>query len=264
MPTSWNELSEKQLINVCELYMRGLEEQEFLSLAALHLSGIRVADKSSVAATHQFRHKRRKFYMDVFQFASLCNSVRFLLNPPSLNIQKIPDIRILGKKYYGPSTMISNMTFGEWIQVDIYMQHYGQTKERKYLQMAAAAMYRRCDKKKVRSEEYDGDPRRKFNEHLVERNSKIFNRVSDAKLMAISIFFNGCVKTLKNLFPLTLQESSGSGRGDLLKDTLSMIDQLNNDDVTKNNAVQQTRLYEVLAKLEITREQARKLKKKTA
>lgn len=262
IPVSWNELTRKQLLKVCRLFRRGLEEHEFLSLAVIHLAGLKVFARDPHSNVHEFRYQGKRVYMDSYQFGTFCNSLRYLIGRPALNDQKIPFIRRGFRKYYGPSSMLYNMSFGEWIQVDIYMQHYRATKEMKYLELATAAMYRRKDRKKIGSIDFDGDIRVRFNEHLVEKHAKKFRGIPSDKLMAISIFFNGCISALSNRFPLTLQESSGGSRGDLLKDTLTMIDQLNNDDVTKNSAVQQTRLYEVLAKLEVTRERSRKLNNK--
>jgi hypothetical protein len=123
-------------------------------------------------------------------------------------------------------------------------------------------MYRKVEKQRIRSNSYNGDPREPFNENLVERNARKFRRVSMAHLLAISSFFSGCMVSLREMFPLTLQETGGQASRDLFKDTLFMIDQLNNDDVTKNADIQRTSLFEVLAKLERTREISNKLKKK--
>jgi hypothetical protein len=262
MPTTWNELTRQQLIKICGLYPQAIELSEFLSLAVFHLTGLKLVDRLSKDTVHQFKYNGKPVVMDTFTFATFCNSAMFLVEKPTLTLQKIPFIRILGFKYIGPSDMLWNMTFGEWLQVDIYMQHYSRTKERKYLQLAVACMYRREDKKKQRSNSYDGDPRRAFNEYLVEKQSLKFKWVPMDTLRAVSIFFSGSMEALKEKFPLTLHESTGEVGRDLLKDTLSMIDQLNNDDVTKNEAIQRTRLYDVLAKLEMTRERAKLLSKK--
>jgi hypothetical protein len=263
MPTSWNQLTAKQLLFISKLFIRGLTEAEFLSLAVIKLTGLRVVDKESDPLQHVFKKDGKKFTMNVYQFHTFCNEARFLLEEPEFDKQLFPMIRIGLRRYYGPADRLMNMTFGEWLQTDIFFRHYQRTKERKFLEMAVACMYRTRDRKKIRSKHYDGDPRVTFNEYLVEKQAIKFRRVPMAKLKAISVFFSGSMKKLKNMYPLTLDGVSSSAQeSNLMKDTLAIIDQLNNEDVTKNSDVQRTRLYEVLTRLEITRDMARKIREK--
>lgn len=259
IPTKWNDLTGKQLLQICKLYPQQLDENLFLVRAALIVTGLKIFYTKKNKPFRSFLKGLKRVVIDTYTFTEICNTQRYLLNKCKLSRQLIPSIKIGSKRLYGPGDRLTNMRFGEWLQVDVYMQSYSSTKEIRYLKLAVAAMYRRKDRRKIRSKEFDGDVREQFNEFTIEKNAKRLKRVKPHYFLAISMFFNGSMQGLREKFPLALGETSGSYRGDLLKDTLALIDSLNENDVTKNKEILRAPLYEVLMRLEATRERINKL-----
>ncbi|UOB16576.1 hypothetical protein [Abyssalbus ytuae] len=109
--------------------------------------------------------------------------------------QLLPVIKIGFKKYYGPSSALTNTVYGEYIQALTAFNDYSRTGEQHYLDTLIATLYR--PKKwfnRIRKylSNYSSDARRKFNPSLSPLYAKKIAKLPLSEKWAIYLFFASC------------------------------------------------------------------------
>lgn len=140
----------------------------------------------------------------------------------------LPQIFVGHKFYYGPSDNCSNLVFIELIKAFTAYENYIANKDVAHLNRLVAILYR---PKKLRynpeSEDYDGDIRAKYNDHLVQLRANYMKDLAPPVKLAILMFFDACRERIIASFPHVFKKadtpstgtgsSSGSAYADLLR-----------------------------------------------
>jgi len=179
-----------------------------------------------------------------------------------LTRQLLPFFRFRMKKYYGPDDRLFNVTLDEYLEADIHYLAFMKSKDEKDLDKLVATLYRKKNKKAdPKAPDYSGDIRQPFNEYLIDvRARKIARMPHEIKLM-VFFFFQGCRNFLSVNFPDVFTGASGAtGRN---YGPLSLVDALSGEDVTKNETIRKTLLYDVMVRLQRAAEAAEELRKQS-
>ena len=268
IPSKWDDLTKNQLLTVVRLFYNGLGEIHLKTQAVLSFLKIQMA---KIDSTHRapdelylMKHKKGKpFYASPEQILFLARSLDFLTVEEldhdigvsmalssSLTTNLIPSFKIGFNKYYGVSDRLFTMTFDEYLEAEVHYKAYMTNSDLDSLNKLIGSIYRpKAKNNKETSTNYNGDPREAFNSNLVDLYAKKFKKLNPEIKIAILLFYQGCRKFLhlnfKHVFEQSSSGSTSKGYG-----SLSLIDALTGDDVTKNKKVRTSMLFEVLVRLE--------------
>jgi hypothetical protein len=265
IPTTWNELSKKQLLRVADFLDQRLTEFDFKVKMFFVLSGWKLNE-------YGVKIGRKYHNIVAWQFVELSKKAAFLLTETETKDERItfiqskltcncvPEFRCRFRRYYGPADRLYNLTFGEYIVADNYYTRYLETRNVEFLDKLMATLYRRKDKEyDPESSLYRGDKREPFNSHTVEARAKKLSRMDINLKLAVMLLFQGCKNHLSNVFREVFTPSGGSPSR---FGALSLVDALTNGDVTKSETVRNQYLWDVMVHLENTIRTHRELKEK--
>lgn len=148
--------------------------------------------------------------------------------------QLISSISIKGKMFYGPSSALTNTTYGEYIQALTAFNDYSKTGEIHFLDTLIATIYRPKQwfhglRKYFGS--YTADPRRKFNSNLTQHYIKQVSKLGIDVKYAIYLFFASCQHFIAT------NDSLDIGGGNTIDLTQLFNQQPNNNATTKGLGV---------------------------
>ncbi|UOQ99911.1 hypothetical protein MUN81_10510 [Hymenobacter sp. 5317J-9] len=198
VPSTWNEMTRKQLLRVlAELYGASETNGYRLRLLAI-LTGFRLPLLSALAP-------------DVL--AQLLPLVDFTTSEDHrLTAQLVPTLRLPGRHrtepattVHGPRASLSNATFGEFIFADTFFIQYHRAKAQHratYLDKFLAVLYRPA-KRHVDPEaaDWNGDVRIPFNEYHLEQRTPRLAPVPALEKLAVLTWYRGCRAQLGLEFP---------------------------------------------------------------
>lgn len=250
---SWNDLSKKQLIDLCRLFSEPKEKADFMLKAAMKLLNMKLlryirTDKNNV---YDFRKDKKLIRLDAEQVAVICSQLEWLLKESDLTRNKIPVVKRRFKKYYGPSDYLYNMNYDEFKEAENFFLAYNSKKDEKYLNLLVASMYRKKKKKyNPDSPDNNGDKREKFSSFNIERRAKKISGIPFEYKLAVFQFFYGCLRHLSKVFPIAFESRSGGAVYDRVQASLKVMNYITGNDVTKKEIVRNANLYDVLASLD--------------
>lgn len=254
IPTTWNQLTRKQLLYVSRLFLLNLSNFRFKLLIFLKFTGVKALPKKVIAdrVYYFFRKKKIRFSLTVGELHSFLSVIDFLTADSQLTKNLLPKFNILGTWLYGPSNKCYNITFLEFLNIEANLYAFHKTKKRKYLRLVCAILYRPQVKPyKPKSPTYNGDRRETFNDFTYQARAKWFRLISAKKQQAVYTFYVGCRNELMKAHPHLFSSSSVSSEpvnpANSLKKTILA---LNLGDVTKNKLIQQTPVWEAFTQLE--------------
>lgn len=169
-PQAWNELTPVQLDRVALIraeYMDATDEQSMNAarMAAFKfLSGVRFSKFMNITSN---------------QWYDLLPLMNFLFEAPSMEINPLRSIRVGARIYYGPVGMLEGATYKEMIDADTIFAKAANTKSKEDMYLLMAIMWRqkRVDLSAFkRSEKWNGDIRRPYNNPHAKELAKIFER----------------------------------------------------------------------------------------
>jgi hypothetical protein len=251
-PRSWNDLTRDQILFICNLFTKGKEENNFLAHVAMKVFDLKLLKVLQARGEKYFLflHGRSRIILSPEQIASLGRKLSWLKEPSDLTRQKLPEIRIGFRKYYGPEDKLFNLTFAEYQTAENYYLAYNKLRDDQYLDMLVATLYRPQVKnfRKIRNTPaFKGDRREDFNDYLVDARAKKFKRLDKAKKFTIYQYFMGCMASLQKTYPLVFQElPGGSTSTDKIYNHTMLIEYLKGDDINADPLKEN--VYQIMAR----------------
>lgn len=262
VPGTWNELSPRQLIIATRLLASLSHDPVKLRVrAVLAFNGLKNQLKPTVGGICFLQRGRTSYPIPVDILQQAADRLTFLTSESTLTRQLLP--RIAGM--LGPDSGLANLTFLEFEESEKHFTDYSLNQRPESLNALLATLYRKIDKSaKPDSPDFSGDQRTKFNPFIVPRNAKNFVRVDAAIKLAVYLFYAGCRNNLVRTFPRVFGDPESRAIGapvspDPLR-FINFVNAMNLDDITKNEAIRYTSLYEIFIFIQKKSEEAYKLR----
>ena len=284
-PSSWNELNRNQLLRIAglsRLHLTPIEFKTVLLPSLLGLETIKVEEKIIAGETcFVFKHNKKTVYIiSAIDIAFIIKKLdwlfvikkdsdgneQYILNS-KLSKQIIPEISFTLPasfdklrmtvqekivKLYGPESGLSNIILQEYIHTETFFNKYQQTGDIAYIDKLIAVLYRK-QSKDYNPENNAGDRREEFNDYLIEKHSKLIKHVDADIKYAIILFYIGCNYHIQHLFPEVFKASAkteSSKSNNTFMNMMKLVTALTGNDVTKNEQVRKTSLYEIFISLQ--------------
>lgn len=245
-PRNWEELTKEQLLYACRLFLYGYPEDEFLYRMFLQFAKLKSLRPRIDKGKLYFKHKKKVFTLEPYQVHEFAYTLSFLKDEPTLSKNLFPYFRILFRKYYGPLNKCYNLTFNEYIHASKCVYAFSKTADFKYINQLCAILYRPSGKGSS-----PGDKRRAFNDFVYPKVANRFHLLSKRKRLAVLFFFQGSQyhmrKAFTNLFSGSSVSSEPSNPVAHLQDAVQV---LNMGDITKNNQIYNTLVWQVFKQLD--------------
>ncbi|MDP1624109.1 MAG: hypothetical protein Q8M08_17435 [Bacteroidales bacterium] len=200
LPSSWNELTRKQLIMVSRSFNNKLTAVEFK--VQLLFRFLRIGNRLWKSIPADEMH-------------GLSISLNYLLEKVSLTNALISSIRIKRfpwVRYYGPSDAMETSTFGEFTKAQVRYEEYDLTHDTAKLDELVAVLFRR--KKSfwfIRRHFCEStDPRVRFIDRTLPIRAKKLASLPHELKYSIFLFFSGVYGSLPDKFPHVYRHKSSS------------------------------------------------------
>lgn len=273
LPDTWNELSKKQLLRITKLLNKKVRKTVLEILVFLELTGTVIQKNKRVFRLDHsvgffftkktgFGKLNQPFLLYPDEMAWMLKRVEKFFDTVDLTKNKLPSLRNVFHRYYGPQENMFTSTLAEWVHAEFNYSMYAKTGKKEFLNKLVAVLYRRKAKNyNPNSPEATGDKREKFNEFTFERRAKRLRFVPKHKKTAVFMFYTGIRNHLQNAHPKTFG-GSGDQTSDLGKSLQSMVRSLNEGDPLRNEKLLATNVHDVLTEIESALKQQEKLNKK--
>ncbi len=201
--SSWDELTRDQVLYIAARWLTWkfllMNEESMLKARAVLLINL----------IHGKTKKELKEICDIlsnYDFETngldLLSITDFIFNKNGLTVNKLPSIKIgWFKTLYGPADRLDNLTIHEFSFAINYFNNYSTTKDEKFLDYLICILYR--SEKSGGSER--GDIREPFNMNTADRFIKQISRLDTSYKQSVYLFFQGCLETWLNAFPLVFK-----------------------------------------------------------
>ena len=202
LPSSWDELSAKQLFHVCSLYNKNITKHHFQISVLSFFLNVRTKLWNSISPD------------DIFTLSQI---LEFLFEDVTLTkatVTRISSKRFPWTRYYGPADNMELCTFGEYTKAQVRFEKFNATKDPHALDELCAILFRR--KKMfwfIRGHFLDSsDKREKFLDRTLKARTAEFAKIDPAIKMAVLLFFSGVSATLPVAFPNVFRSKKESGK----------------------------------------------------
>jgi len=193
LPSTWNDLTLKQLLYVSRLFRGKLTIFDF-----------------RLKALREFLSIKRKAFrrIDPEDAYVLCETLDFLTKEVKLTRNVIPVIRTGLRKYYGPSDAMTNCTFGEFTLASSIIDEYQSSGSEDHLDHLVSILYR--PKKTlwfIRKYFTDHqDLRARFMNRSLKKRADRMAMVDHYVKYSVFLFFNGVLNSLTGLYPYVYRQ----------------------------------------------------------
>lgn len=281
IPSSWNALSNEQILKLSHLSICGvnLGIKQFKTYLLVYLLKLKILPKTKIIndVLHFYVKRKRKYYiLNAFQIASICEKLDFLFTEKEdciiinskLTRNPVPYIKIKGTKYYGPSDLLGNVSYSEFIHTEKFYDSYLQTQQQIYLDYLIATLWRKKGKP-----EDSGDVREDFNDFILDKLRPKFKNVDKNIKQAIFLFYCGVKHYLRHhykyLHKNMVSDKDTDGRDNIIDAMLRISNTLANGDPSKVEKVRKSYLLDIMIALDekakeahLMQENMKKLKRK--
>jgi hypothetical protein len=283
IPQHWNDLTKDQLLGIVRASEMGLPITDFLTVITLSFLGLKVKPGKKIAVIKGepcflcTDPKNRPHLIGVTDIAWLSNHLEWLLTRaapdsdgkpqdrslnPRITINLIPEIMVQGRKWYGPADGLTNISFHEYMVAETHTMDFLRTADDAHMCKVIATLYRPADAgADPSSPAFSGDLREPFNDFLVEARANDVATLDSSIRTAIMLFYYGCRYHIRNMFPEPFAGAAASAHGNTLRSYLDLVTALSHNDVTKNEEIRRTNLYEVMISLQHMVKEANAMKK---
>jgi hypothetical protein len=214
---SWDELTEKQFLKVCEiLVINKNRSMELLLLLTKEITTLK---------SWQY------MFLNIEDiYLNLLPRAEFLLKTPEFTESKIEFIRHRGQKLYAPKKVLSNWNVEQFATAETLIQRFLSEKKGVYLNQLAFTIFR---------------PK---NESFIELDEKKYSRqFMKPKYQAAALFiYMGMRQMLPQMYPNIYDKAETKGKQNGEVDWHSVIVMATNNDITKRHAIGQTNLHDWL------------------
>lgn len=273
IPADYNELSVEAYQYALELIVRGKSKYDFLFLLFMKVTGMKFRFHTGTSLEVTLP-SGSNYFVDKSDFYYAVSSLDWMLEERggaiSLKtanaLQLMPKIDINGKVFYGPTTGLSNVIWGEFIMLKTYYTRYLNTKDRNWLYMLMAVLYREYNGMKIEDPNFKGDFRIPYNSARDEHMSQFWKEnATDVQIMAVCHYVIGGLVFLQYAYPQTfaakeLSDDKGEEIPDPFKSLFELTDNLG-EDASKTEDLLNTQAHFVCQRLENLIKAEKKLKK---
>ena len=197
-PSSWNELTRKQVLFISRLFQGQLTMVDFKLRALFDFLLV------------QPRILKRIHPEDAY---FLCETLDFLFSEVFLTRNLLPVIRTGRRTFTGPSDAMMNCTFGEFTMANSLLDAFSKTKEQRYLDEMVSILYR--PRKRfwfIRKGFSDSqDPRQRFTSRSLKTRCKRMARVEYSIKYSVFLFFSGVLNSLPALYRYVYEQKGDAG-----------------------------------------------------
>jgi len=261
IPSKWEHIKKNDLLKLVELALvreTGIEVKMefFLYLAKMTREFMPNSDNVILSKGNTDYYISRESFLDMVNtldwiFKEVGNKV--VINS-RLRKQLIPFFYLSNIRYLGPGDGLTNISFSEFIESEKHYVNYLKNQDIKHLNRLIATLYRPMDKTLSQPKKI------KFELDSVPLRSIIIHHLDAATKFSILVFYEGCRQFIMETFE---QVYSGTSNGTPDKFGMaSVIEALTNNDPTKFEAVEETKLFNVLLSLEKQMDRADEMKRK--
>lgn len=251
-PKSWNELTEKQLIQWAGICLQTLSLDYVLRCALILFCAI---------------PEKLFFKLRDDQLTLIRPRIEFLFGKNKLTKWVISQFTFRGVQYYGPVDYLGNIKIKEFRRTEIYYQKYLATKDIQYVRLLAATLYRPLRKGVI-----DDDKREDLNEHSVFTRADLFkghrlgrfrfNYLKPAFLHAILLNYEGCRISIHDQFPKVFVKREGVKASNKVFDLEELIDSVAGGAMGDTLATENINMYRFFKYLTKQIESAEKIKQR--
>lgn len=280
-PSSWNELAGDQLLRIAELSPLHLPPAEFKISLLRSLFGLETMKVKEKVIKGEicflFKHGRKNIYIiSALDISFIIQKFDFLFQIKKdtggnntytlrsrLTKNLIPEIKIGSEKFYGPSDGLTNLIFQEYIHTETLISKFNSTGDIAFLDKLIAVLYRPQSKDYNPDDaNFSGDRREPFNDFIIDARASAVSKIDNTLKHAILMFYMGCTNHIQFLFKEVFTGNHGSAdeSKNTFKNMMKLVTALTNNDVTKNEQVRKTYLYEVMIALQEMKIQSDKVK----
>lgn len=198
IPDNLSECDPQQYIDICELIFKyqcqKITYQELLTHSVYKLMNMKVAKNNPKTTPPDSNKEVNIILIQELIEASFFNIkedgtfeiiLNYIDNP-------IPFFKPLWQTYYGPTNGFMNIKFGEYTDALRLFLEFNTTGEIKLLYDLAATLYRKKNRFHFilkNRDNYDGDCRRKYNQHHLESRAKTFQYAPLGFIYGIYLYF---------------------------------------------------------------------------
>lgn len=233
IPTTWRELTKKQLRQVANVMNEKFTREEALFLLFCLFTGIRrceikhtLFDGKAEEGQEKYRFadpEGNTFYLEMWQIAHYCDMLSFLIDTAPCDI--VNPTKVDGH--------LLDTSFGDYFHADSLFYGYSLTKGTNLVLQAMKDL---------------GDDRESINE--------------DEATM-LHIWWRGVQEYLKQQYPNVFAEGDGTSPYDPLETRKNIMLMLNDNRPQDNEAIEKANVHDVLAALDSKIEQNKQMKEKT-
>lgn len=271
IPSQWNELTYKQFAYLASLITDEIQVNEFKLKMLLYVSGLKVLPRKEVYQGENpdfvLAQKNKTFLISSQDLAFASNIFDFMFKTEKskekdgepvkylyskLHVSLLKSFKRAGKIYHAPADALGNCLFAEYIHCETFYVNYCKTKDQIWLQKIMAVLYRpKKSRTKTDSENFDGDIRQPLNDFLIDKRTEIFSSVPIYIKNMVYLFYSGCHNYIQASFPDVFSGGSTSSKkkDDVFAGMMKLVNALANNDVTKNEQIRQSYLWEVMVTL---------------
>jgi hypothetical protein len=276
LPASWKEISREQFLVIVRVYTNSKDVNSFLVSCLLALLQMRIDKRDPVRHPvnrtlnlFKFRSKTTGcFFLTPDQISELASKLDYLLEEHDdgnksmvsyFDSNPFPSLKHKGVRYYGPADRLFNISFAEFIEAETHYMNFLKEPDFTTLDQLLATFYRKADPmQKQMDQNFNGDIRLPFNDHLVSYHARQFNSVAPYRKLSVFFFYQGCRNFLISNFPNVFASQGYSKKKSY--GMASLVDALSMGDVTRNESIRKTMLYDVLIRFEHAAQQKLELK----
>ena len=191
IPSTWDELTRKQLLLVSSFFNSGLTVAEFKVKLLFNFLRLKKKTERTISVEDAY---------------FLGETLNFLLSEVRLTkslVQSIRSKRFPWLRYHGPCDGMADCTFGEFTKAQVRFEAYSKTKDPAMLDEMVAVLFRQkrflwfIRRHFVES----SDKRVKFIDRTLADRAKTISKVNDAEKYAIMLFVSGVQTSLPERFP---------------------------------------------------------------
>ena len=266
-PTTWNELTQKQLFFVMKRFIRELPEKHVLLFFLEYFAGIKLLKHNIFEKGKEFFRFRKgwsKFQLTAEQVSQMLVQLEFLLKETGLTKNPLPVFRIRRKKYYGPADSLYNINLREFIFAEMNFMSFAKSRHVVYLNNLIAILWRPQVKPyKPNSPDYPGDRRERFNDSIWPKRARKMYKLKLYKKYALFSFYAGARAELQKEFKNVFSADGGSKQPkNMAKQLQDLVRAVNGGDPTKNEQLLEINIRDILGEMQVAHEKVEKLKTK--
>jgi hypothetical protein len=248
-PTSWQALTEQQVVFIAHVLLQQPSKEDLLARCLLKFAGlhpvpitkdlIKRCTLLGKPVPSLYRYKNKILEIPDEQMAVFCRKLEYLAEPPGL--MKCPS-RLAG--LYGPDPQLWTNTFEEYLMADRFYRAHSNLVNYPALQKEtgldflckmAAVLWRKKDTP--------------YSDKELESNTRRIRRgTKPAELLAVYLWFTGVKLWLKEKYPdlFTPAGESGNEAGDDSESVMNMLYAITDGRAHENERVYKTPVHEVL------------------